>query len=801
METENLNQNTRTQSDFNFKRLIGKFLRYWYVFAISICLGFVIAKYVNWYKTPVYGITAKLMIKDENMGTEQLMEQLNVDKPSKNIENEIEIIRSHNLMAKTLNELTFDVSYFLVGNVKVSEVYTDCPFKIVVDRIDYQAYSTEFSVAIIDANSYTFRYTLGDDEKEFSEQFGESLNFGLGEIVIEKREIFSAPDFENTDYDKRNYNIRFNTIAYNQNKYLSKLGVQLSRSQSTILQLYLEDEVPQKGLDFVNKLIDVYLNSDIDQKNKVATATAEFLDEQLASITDDLSQIETNRENYKVSKGIIDLESESQLVLESIKDLDAQLAINNTRVSMIKQLEKYIVDNLDLRNLAPASLDIDDPLLIKLINKLSELQSQREITLNKGTANAPQLVSINAEIGLTRSSLLENIQNIEQSLQNKAEDLKDQLATYKSRVELIPTTERELMGIDRKFRIKESLYLFLLKKRAELAISLAATDSDTRIVDNARVFGPISPIPQKAYSIALILSILIPFLLILTLDKLNDKVNDIATIRRITGLPLLGTIRLSKQKSPLVVAEKPRSSIAEEYRNIRTNLQFFQRVSDTAVTVVTSSIGTEGKTFTAMNLAAVMAASGEKVVLVGLDLRKPRIVEDIDLSNHLGCSNYLSGNANLDDVLVQSNLVESLTLIPSGPIPPNPSELILNKRMATLIEELKERFDRIIIDTPPIGLVSDGLVLAEFADSIVFVVRDGVTRKSHLTEVVELYNHGKLKNLAVVFNAVKRRNSGYGYYSGASYGYGSDYGAYFDEKHEEKGFIGRMVNRLKGDDQ
>lgn len=801
METENLNQNIRPQSDFNFKRLIRKFLRYWYVFAISICLGFVIAKYVNWYENPVYGITAKLMIKDENVSKEQLLSQLNVDKPSKNIENEIEIIRSHNLMAKTLNELNFEVSYFLVGNVKVSEVYTDCPFKILVDRIDYQAYSTEFSVDILDADSYSFQYGNGDQENRFDGRFGEKLNFGLGEIVIEKREIFSVSDFENSDYDKRNYRVRFNTIAYNQNKYLSKLGVQLSRSQSTILQLYLEDEVPQKGLDFMNKLIEVYLHNDIDQKNKVATATAEFLDEQLGSITDDLDQIETNRENYKVSKGIIDLESESQLVLESIKDIDAQIAINNTRVSMIKQLEKYIVDNQDLRNLAPASLDIDDPLLIKLINKLSELQSQREIILNKGTANDPSLVPLNAEIGLTRSSLLENIQNIEQSLLFNAGELKAQLDKYKSRVARFSTTEKELFGIERKFRIQENLYIFLLQKRAELAISLAATDSDTRIVDNARVFGPISPVPQKAYSIALILSILIPFLLIIALDKLNDKVNDIATIRRITGLPLLGTIRLSKQKSPLVVAEKPQSSIAEEYRNIRTNLQFFQRVSDTGVTVVTSSIGTEGKTFTAMNLAAVMAASGEKVVLVGLDLRKPRIVEDVDLSNHLGCSNYLSGNANLEDILLPSTLVESLTIIPSGPIPPNPSELILNKRMAVLIDELKLKFDRIIIDTPPIGLVSDGLVLAEFADSIVFVVRDGVTRKSHLNEVVELYNHGKLKNLAVVFNAVKRRNSGYGYYSGGSYGYGSDYGAYFDEKHEEKGFIRRMINRFKGDDQ
>ncbi len=795
---ENLNRPMRQSSDFDLKSFFLRYLRYWYIFAISITVGLVIAKYYNWYQNPVFGVTAKLLVKDENPGKEQLLEQLNVEKPTKNIENEIEIIRSHALMAKVLNELDFDVSYYLIGDVKISEVYKDCPFRVEIDQIEYQAYFQNFDVHLIDSQNFKIVFPNGEEEKEISGKYNLPIDIGYGVITLFKRENFPEKELVKEDFDKKHYRISFNTIAHNQNKYLGALSVQLSRSQSTILQLYLEDEVPRKGLDFLNKLIEVYLMNDVDVKNKSASATAEFLDEQLDAISEDLERIETSRENYKVSKGIIDLESESQLVLESIKDIDAQLAINTTRISMIQQLKSYIVENQDVRDLAPASLDIDDPLLIKLINKLSELQSERESVLKRGTPDDPALPAINAEIELTRSSLLENIRNIQTSLEYNAEELQRQLDRYKGRVEMIPTTERELLGIERKFRIQESLYLFLLKKRAELSISLAATESDTRIVDNARVFGPIRPIPQKAYSIALVLAILIPLAIIFIVEKMNDKVTDVKTIKRLTNIPVLGMVRFNKHKSALVTIEKPRSSISEEYRNIRTNLKFFHTEEESTVTMVTSSIGTEGKTFTAMNLATIMAASGSKVVLVGLDLRKPRIVEDFNISNDIGCSSYLSGNASLDEVILPSGL-ENLSILPSGPTPPNPSELIMSIRMKEMIEGLKERFDRIIIDSPPVGLVSDGLVIANHADATLFLVRDGVTRKSHISSVDELYRNGKLKHLGIVFNAVKKRSAGYGYDSSYGYGYGAEYGSYFEDEEESGGLKG-IWKRLRGNE-
>ncbi|MFT4770432.1 MAG: tyrosine-protein kinase Etk/Wzc [Cryomorphaceae bacterium] len=791
MAVDNLNKPERVENDFDLKSFFFRYLKYWLWFPLCLILALVIARYYNWYKNPVYAVTAKLMVKDENVGKDQFLRQLDVETPAKNIENEIEILRSHSLLAKTLNELEFDVSYYLVGDVKVSEAYMDSPFRADITGLEYSAYGRSFQVKVSSESDFLFSYAQADEEIVIEGKFGESFDFGMGTITLFKRENFPTQDLEKPEFDKRLYRIRFNTITANQNKYLSKLSVALVRSQSTILQLYLEDEVPQKALDFLNALIRVYLQNDVDLKNKAASKTADFLDLQLEDITEDLESIEISRENYKAEKGIIDLESESQIVLGSIKDLDAKSAINTTKIGLIQQLRRYITENVDVRDLAPSALDINDPLLVKLINKLSELQSQREIVINRSTVNDPNLLPINAEIELTRSSLLENIRNIEKGLERQQDEIEASLKTFAKRIQRIPTTERELLEIERRFRIQESLYLFLLQKRAELSISLAAADSDTRLVDAARVIpGPISPVPQRAYSIAILLGIMIPVVIILLVENLNDKITDLSGLKRLTSIPIIGVVRFNRHKSALVALEKPRSSISEEYRSIRTNLNFFHSEEGADVIMVTSSIGTEGKTFTAMNLASIMASTGSKVVLIGLDLRKPRIVEDFGIENKIGCSNYLSGNAAIDEILVPSGYSENLFIAPSGPPPPNPSELIISDRMPQLIKELSERFDKIVIDTPPVGLVSDGLQISEYAHATVFVVREGVTRKAHLSQANEMFEKGRLKHPAIVFNAVQRKNKSYAYGGAYGYGYGygyqTDYGNYFDEK-EVKG--------------
>lgn len=790
----------REERNFDLKQFLFRYLRYWYLFVISMALALGFAKYYNWYKNPVFAVTAKLMVKDDKVGKELFLNQLDIETRTKNIENEIEILRSHDLLAKALGELDFDVSYFLIGDLKVSEVYKDAPFEAEIHTLDYEAYATEFFVELIDDSQYVWTFESDGKRHTHRAAYGETLEMSLGSVTLYKRPNFPT-NIGSPNFDKRKYRLAFNTISRNQSRYLTKLNVGLSRPQSTILQIYIEDEVPQKALDFVNALIDVYLENDIDVKNKAAGATATFLDEQLKAITTDLESIETSREQYKVSKGIVDLESESKTVLEGIRELDERKALNETRLSLIRQLQSYIVENQELNELAPAAMDITDPLLLKLINKLSELQSEREILINSSTVNNPKLVSINAEIQLTRTSLLENIRNIERGLLRKAAEIDASLAGFEGRIRRIPTTERELLEIERRFRIQESLYVFLLEKRAELSISLAATESDTRVVDKPYVLpGPIAPVPQRAYSIAILLGLFIPVLGIFLVEKLNDRIMTPGMVKRITDIPIIGTVRYSKDTTPLVAAVKPRSGIAEEYRNIRTNLRFFGTAGKARIYMVTSSIGAEGKTFTAKNLSAVLAASGAKTILVGLDLRKPRIVEDFGIDNTTGCSTYLSSNSSLDEAVHVADREGFPDVLPAGTPPPNPSELILSDRMSMMIRELSERYENIVIDTPPIGLVSDGFVLAQYADVLLYVVREGVTRKGHLEHVEELRKKGHLKSLAIVFNAMRQTGRAYGYAGsygyGYGYGYGNDYGNYFEED-DKKGWFNRFRRNKK----
>lgn len=796
---DDYNRFDREERDFNIRAFLAQYLRYWYIFAISLVLAFGLARYYNWYENPVFSVTAKLHVRDENAGREGLLRALDVDPAVKNIENEIEVIRSHAILAKTLNELEFDVSYYLVGDVKVSEVYKDCPFRVAGEQLDFRAYSVPFNFYIVDAEKFELSYEVDSRTYTFDGHFGDTLTTSLGVIAVSRRDNFVPHHFNDDTFSKRSYRVRFNTMSRNQNRYLSRLSVGLARPQSTILQVYLEDEVPAKALDFVNKLIEVYLEDDVAQKNKASAITRSFLDDQLADITRDLESIEVNRERYKVTRGIIDLESEAQMVLESIREFDEKRAMNNARVAMINQLEAYVTENADLRDLAPSALDITDPLLIRLINKLSELQGQRQITLNTGTANDPMLTPLNAEIELTRASLLENIRNSRKGLLRKDQELNEEIRNLNSRMQRIPTTERELLEIERRRRIQEGLYTFLLQKRAELSISLAAAESDTRLVDSARLHpAPVSPVPQKAYSIALLLGLLIPAGAVFLAEKLRDKITDVNVLKRITSIPILGVVRLSTHEGALVTVEKPNSPVTEEYRNIRANLRFFAPDTESEVIMVTSSVGTEGKTFTAMNLACVLASGGSKTVLVGLDLRKPRIVGDFGLSNELGCSNFLSGNAELDEVILPSDESGNLSVVPAGPVPPNPSELIISDRMDEMIEGLKKRFDKVVIDTPPVGLVSDGLIISKYAAVTLFIVRYGVTRKHHIKHIEELYEKGQLSRLAIIFNAVRPRRSGYGYGTGYGYGYGygygSEYGKYFDDDSESEG---SWLNKLK----
>ncbi|NQX97785.1 MAG: polysaccharide biosynthesis tyrosine autokinase [Flavobacteriales bacterium] len=551
--------------------------------------------------------------------------------------------------------------------------------------------------------------------------------------------------------------------------------------------LSIEEQVPQRGIDFLNTLVQVYLENDILEKNKIASSTASFIAAQLATISAELKQIEMVRQDFKIEKGISDVSAESQMILENVKIKDQELSNFNLQLRFVEYLQGYIKENKNLADIAPSSLGINDPLLVKLINQITELGIEKQKLELQAKEENIALKTINEQINYTRKKLVQNIKSIKNGLETSKKESKRALAVLEGELRSIPKTERELVSIEREYRVKESLYLYLLQKEAETSLALAASVSDNRIIEEARATPyPIRPIPKKSYSLALLLSLLLPTGLIFIKDLLNDTVKDKKTISRMTGLPILGVVGFSKENSSLIVSEKPKSLIAESFRSIRTNLKYFAAGKEQKVMLITSSVGSEGKTYTAMNLSSIIAASGKKTVLLGFDLRKPKIVGDFGISNDKGISSFLIGAEKVEDV-IQHTSIEYLDIIPSGPIPPNPSELIMNSKMDELIEKLKKEYDNIIIDSPPIGLVTDALLLSKYADVSIFVVRQNVTKKDHLSHIGQLYREGKLINTTILFNAVKTGDSGYGY----GYGYGQGY----YEEDNKKSFLNRIFKK------
>ncbi len=780
------------ENDINLKKIIGNFLRYWYVYVIALVFTLSAAYFYNWYVNPTYRVYAKILIKGDkgNAGTQELLKDLDVYSDSKNIDNEIEIIRSRKIIGQTIKKLELDVLYYLKGDVKKSQIYTQSPFKIVYDSLQFLAYHIPLNIAFQNSTTFTISYEDPETESNIEQTYtvGEPVHLPFATFKLLKRKHFNDNLFNNPEYDKKNYIVKFVPFNRNVDFYRARLQITQQGKSSSILELAVEDQIPQRGIDFLNTLINVYLENDKNEKNRTANSTALFIDKQLENISKELEAIELKRQTYKSAKGITDVSAESEMVLSNLKQTDDELSALELKLNYVRFLSDYVATHKQLDRLAPSSIDIEDPLLVKLIRDISELE-QEKLTYENQSASHPKLEEINQRITYLKNALQENIETIKNGLQQAIDNKKKELAQVEKQLKTIPKTERELISIERKYRIKEQLYLYLLEKQAENSIALAASISDNRIIDEARSTPyPIRPVPSKSYTLAVILGLLLPTIGIFLKEQLRDTVYDVKEIEKCTAnIPLLGVVGMSKYTDPMVVLHKPKSLIVESFRTVRTNLQYFIGDKAHRVILVTSSVSGEGKTFTSINLSAIIAQSGQKTILLGMDMRKPKMIAELGLHNEKGVSTYLSQNNITLEEVIQHTELEHFDVIPSGPIPPNPSELMMKDKMNELIERLKEKYDTIVIDPPPIGLVTDGLILNKYADLMIYVVRQGVTKKEHLKHLKNIKKQNNISRLAILFNAVKIQTSGYSYGYAYGYGYGYGYGhGYYEEDQEPK---------------
>ena len=757
----------------DLRKLFFKLLSYWHFFVLGLAVALIVAWLYNRYTVPIYRVTSTLLIEDDKqsgaLGTDKLLKGFGLKAGMQNLDNQILILSSWSLIGKTLDSLPFGTEYYYRRRLNKEALYPKHPISVIQDTPGILPYDIEFEFKYLGNNKFTLDAEFNESYSLHKEaSFGEKIEVKSGSFRIECDSI----KWFTENNENRLYFI-LNSHARLQESYKKRMKVEPASREATIVKLSLEGRNKEMDIDFLNKMADVFLNYNLDKKNKEANRTIEFIDEQLVGISDSLRITEGALQKFRSKNMVMNLSAQGQVIIEQAMKLENEKAILVIKSNYYNYLVEYLSkDNIGEVPIAPATMGITDAGLTKLVMDLTELQGQY-YSKSLGDMN-PMQGQLAQRLKNTKDALKETLNGVKRSNELAMNENLEQIRTVNSKAAALPVTERELLGIERQFKLNDVLYTFLLEKKSEAQIQKASNTPDNEIIDPARPdIKPVSPKKTLSYLIAILAGFGLPFLWIILADIFNFKVSDEEDITKITDMPVAGHLPHSRFKSSTVVFEEPHSHVAEAFRSLRSKMQFFIKDKKSPVILITSSMPAEGKTFTAMNLASAYSLMGKKTVLVGFDLRKPRIFDDFGISNDQGVSTWLIGKDNLDDIIKTTNH-PNLSIIPAGPIPPNPSELTSSSKTDELFNLLKERFDYIIIDSPPIGTVSDTFHLAMIADTCLIIVRQNKTLKYLLEGTVKDMKISNIKSVSLVVNDIGSEGKGYGY--GGKYGYGYGYG-------------------------
>lgn len=744
----------------NLRVVLMRYLRHWKWFVFSLVLALACAYLYMLYQQPVYKITASMLVKDEKKGiTDQnMLKELDILTPSKVVENEIEVLKSISLMSSVVNQLGLDVQYYVPTPLGKREVYETAPIRLLVEKPNENLYGETIEI------SFAKDGKVKIDDKTYP--VNQSIKTAYGQLrVMPKRNISDTTT---------SIIVKAMTHKRAVKKYMESMKVEATSKASTVLMLTLEDPVPGKGELLLNSLIKEYNQAALADKNLVAANTLKFIEERLQLISGELSTVEKDVERFKSTQGITDLGAQAQLFLQKVQQNDSQLNEVNIQLGALQDVERYVNSKIGDRGIAPATLGLNDPVLLGLIGKVSDLELQRDHLVRTTSENNPLLLTIDSQIKAAKSSISDNIVTLKQMLMGTRQQLLSTNQQIESMIQTVPSKERALLNISRQQAVKNNLYTYLLQKREETALSYASAVADSRTIDAASTDDePIKPVRKMIFLMFGLFGLMLPVGVIAARDALNDRVNRRADIEEATQVPILGEIVDNRTDDQFVMISRKRSIIAEQIRTLRTNLQFLRSTPNgSQVVLFTSSISGEGKSFLSMNLGASLALVDRPTVILEMDLRKPKLHTALKMANTIGISNYLIQEASLDEVIQQVPGFPNYHIITCGPIPPNPAELLSGPRLEQMISELRARFDYVIIDSPPIGLVTDAQLIAPFADATLFMVRHDHTPKNSLKMIDSLYKEQRFHRLNVILNAVGKGESyGYGY----GYGYGSGY--------------------------
>lgn len=762
------------QDDVDLGKLFFLMLSKWPWFALAIVVFLSAAWVYIRYTVPTWNTSATVLIEEGNkgqsvLGSDKILEGFGLRPGMQNLDNQLLILTSRSTIGKTLEQLPFDNEYYFRGRLNKMPLYPDSPIKVITDTSGLVPHDVEYELDIINDNSFKLEADLGDLVKFHTEaSFGDTINIKGGKIRIEKiPEIFARNDGERTIY----------FVLHSRDKlvdsYREKLKAAPASKEGTIISISLEGTNRQMDADFLSKLIEVFLNNNLEKKNLEAVRTINFIDEQLLGISDSLTLTEDRLQKFRSENRVMDMSAQGQQIIEHAMELENERARLVIESNYYAYLSEYLSKNTEELPINPATMGITDPGLSRLVIELTDLQSQ--YYSKSFTEKNPMQSQIAQRLRNTKDALAETLKGVTRANEMALKENQQQIRSVNASAATLPKTERELLGIERQFKLNDVLYSFLIEKKAEAQIQKASNTPDNEIVDSPKsANSPVAPTPMKTYLVAFLAALGLPLVTILFLKSINNIVNDEEELKKITDLPIAGHIPHGVSENRLMVLSDPSSHIAEAFRSLRARIQFFTRETKSPVILVTSSMPEEGKTFTSINLASIYSLMGKKTILVGFDLRKPRIYDDFKIPNDKGVSTWLIGRDNIDEVIVKSSY-KNLDILPAGPIPPNPAELILSEKTAQLIAELKNRYEFIIIDSAPIGTVADSMTLSALSDATIMLVRHGKTIAPLLSSTLEGIKANGLNGMSILVNDIQSGKMGYRYYSKYGYNYRYSY--------------------------
>lgn len=781
---------TAAESDFELMELVRLALKRWYYFAGTVILCLVVA-FVYIHRTaPQYQKVATVLIKDKNSGTRtpseaQIFKEVGFMDLSGNVENEILIFKSLHLAQMVVEQLNLEVSYQAETFWRPVDLYGKTP--VTVGFADDTDLACRFRLALLPNKKVELKELFYKGEQlDFQKSFAlnETVQTPVGNIVVKPTSFYSG------DCIGQELIVTKNTVTAVGNALSARITAAKASKESSMIQLAITDEVPQRAADILNALIDAYKKDIVNDKNTVARNTERFVVERLAVLEKELGNVDSRIAAYRSENQLVDA-TQSGLYLQKADQFQNEAVQLQTEIELTRYLKEFLLQPKNDDSLIPLSTGVSEANLVSQINEYNKLRLQCNKLEGPSAGDNPVVQDLRQAMNALRESILHAMDNHMEALQLRLNSTLKQEARNTGQAASIPNHQKTVLSAERQQKVKEQLYVYLLQKREENALAEYIAESNARVIDQAKGSNlPVAPKTQLIYLAALILGLGLPtgvFFLILLLD---NKVRNRKDIERKLSLPFLGDIPYKKgNEGMLAVRVDGTDSVTESFRMLRTNLSFIKEDGHPVQVLMTTSMNEgAGKTFVGSNLAAMMAFAGKRVLLVDLDIRKASLSRQFGGKRQKGVTNYLIGQVEQAEELIHPvSGCPGLDIIYSGAVPPNPAELLLSDKLDELIDAVKDRYDLVLLDGVPTGVVADAAIVARLADLTLFVARAGVLDRRQLPDIEQIYQSGKLKKMAVVLNSVKEEQLGYGHYGYAGYGYGYGYG---NNSKKKKKFLG-----------